>query len=206
MSSKGKIPNLIREALYLISRIPSYGERSAVRFLYSLMKLEKEERLKIASIIREASEKLRYCKECFILTDKEVCDICTDKNRSKRYICVVEESQDAYAIERLGRYSGVYHVLQGRIAPLEGISPEDLTVSELIDRIGKYEVKEVIIATNPNVEGEATANYIADILSKRFRGLKITRISYGVPFGGLIDLSDELSLEKSIENRKESEH
>ncbi len=205
MSSKEKTPELIKEALSLISKIPSYGERSAVRFLYNLLKLDRSERRKVAEVIKEACEKLRSCGECFVITDKDVCDICSDMNRSKRFICVVEESQDAYAIEKLGRYSGVYHVLMGRIAPLEGISPQDLTIEKLFDRIEKHKAKEIILATNPNVEGEATANYIAGLISKRYPYVKVTRISYGLPFGGLIEISDEMSLERSIENRKESE-
>ncbi len=203
MSSKEKIPDIVKEAVNLISKIPSYGERNAVRFLYNLLKLEKKERINIAEVIKEACDKLRNCRECFIVTDKDICDICSDGARSKKFICVVEEAQDAYAIEKLGRYSGVYHILMGRISPLEGISPQDLTIEELIDRIQKYKSKEVIIATNPNVEGEATANYLINLLSKRFPTLRITRISYGLPFGGLIELADEMSLEKSIEKREE---
>ncbi len=203
MSFKDKIPPALREAIDLLSMIPSYGERSAGRFLYNLLKLDKEERIKIAGVIMEAVEKLRNCKECFIVTDKDLCDICGDSKRNKRFICVVEESQDAYAIEKLGRYTGVYHVLLGRISPLEGISPQDLTIDKLLERIEKYNVKEVILATNPNVEGEATANYIGGLILKRFPTVKVTRTSYGLQFGSLIELSDEVSLEKSIENRKE---
>ncbi len=203
MSFKDKIPPALREAIDLLSMIPSYGERSAGRFLYNLLKLKKEEGIKIAGAIMEAVKNLRNCKECFIVTDKDLCDICGDRERSKRFICVVEESQDAYAIEKLGRYTGVYHVLLGRIAPLEGISPQDLTIDKLLERIEKYGVKEVILATNPNVEGEATANYIGGLILKRFPTVKVTRTSYGLQFGSLIELSDEVSLEKSMENRKE---
>jgi recombination protein RecR len=124
-----------------------------------------------------------------------------DPKRSKRFICVVEEPQDAYAIERIERYTGVYHVLGGRIAPLEGISPQDLNIDKLLERIEKNAVKEVIIATNPNLEGEATANYLIKLLKKRFSKLKVSRISHGLQFGSLVELADELSLEKSIEKR-----
>ncbi len=203
MSFKDKIPPSLKKAIDLLSVIPSYGERSAGRFIYSLLKLKKEERIKIAEAIMEAVKNLRNCKECFIVTDKEVCDICADSERNKRFICVVEESQDAYTIEKLGRYTGVYHVLLGRIAPLEGISPQDLTIDKLLERIEKYGVKEVILATNPNVEGEATANYIGGLILKRFPAVKVTRTSYGLQFGSLIELSDEISLEKSMENRRE---
>jgi len=178
------MPPSLREAIDHISRIPSYGERSAGRFLYNLLKLEHGERVKIAKSILKAVEELRNCSECFIVTDKDICDICGDKERNKRFICVVEESQDAYAIERIGRYTGVYHVLMGRIAPLEGISPQDLTIDKLLERI-------------------ETANYIGELILKRFPKVKVTRTSYGLQFGSLIDLSDEMSLERSMENRKE---
>ncbi len=203
MPSKDKIPPYLKKAIDLLSMIPSYGERSAGRFLYNLLKLRREERIKVAEAIMEAVKNLRNCKECFIVTDKDVCDICADGERNKRFICVVEESQDAYAIEKLGRYTGVYHVLLGRIAPLEGVSPQDLTIDKLLERIEKYSVKEIILATNPNVEGEATANYIGGLILKRFPTVKVTRTSYGLQFGSLIELSDEISLEKSIENRRE---
>lgn len=195
-------PKALKEALESITEIPTYGERGASRFMYNLLKLQKEEREKVAKAILEAVEVLRPCKECFLITDRELCPICSDERRSKKFICVVEESQDAYAIERLERYKGVYHVLQGRIAPLEGISAEDLTIDKLMERIERYQPKEVILATNPNVEGEATANYIASLVKRRFPSVKITRTAYGFQFGSLIEFVDEYSLEKSFENRK----
>ncbi len=195
-------PGSLREALDKVTRIPTYGERGAVRLVYNFLKLSKEERLSVVESLREAAESLRPCRECFILTDEEVCRICSDPRRIKRFICVVEESQDAYSIEKLERYRGVYHVLQGRIAPLEGISPEDLTVDKLLERIGKNRAKEVIIATNPNAEGEATANYLIRLIKDRFPKVKVSRVSYGLQFGSIIELADEVSLEKSFENRK----
>ncbi len=196
------LPKPIKEALEKITKIPTYGERGASRLLYNLMKLDLEERRAVVESLREAAESLRPCKECFLLTDADICSVCSDPKRSKRFICVVEESQDAYAIERLERYKGVYHVLGGRIAPLEGISPQDLTVDRLMERVEKNRVREVIIATNPNAEGEATANYLVKLLKSRFASLKVSRVSYGLQFGSLLEFADELSLEKSFENRK----
>ncbi len=196
------IPKSIREALERLIRIPTYGERSAGRFLYNLLKLPVNERLDIVKSLQESAENIRECRECGLYTEEEVCIICRDQRRSKKFICVVEEPQDAFAIERLERYTGVYHVLGGRIAPLEGISPSDLRIESLLERIERYRTKEVILATNPNLEGEATANYIAKLIKKQFPEVKVSRISHGLQFGSLIELADELSLEKSIENRK----
>ncbi len=195
-------PKPLKDCFDNITKIPTYGERGASRFLYNFLKLSKEERLKVVKSLYDLAQTVFPCRECFLLSDSEVCRICSDPKRSKKFICVVEESQDAYAIERLERYRGVYHVLGGRIAPLEGISPQDLTVDALLSRIETYKAKEIIIATNPNAEGEATANYLIKLLGQRFPKLKVTRISYGLQFGTLLEFADELSLEKSFENRK----
>ncbi|MCX8059822.1 MAG: recombination mediator RecR [Aquificaceae bacterium] len=202
MSYEEALPEAIKVALDKLTLLPTYGERSASRFLYNLLKLPVDKRVEVVKALEQAVQTIRPCAECGIHTSAEVCTICSSPKRSKRFICVVEEPQDAFAIEKLERYKGVYHVLGGRIAPLEGISPRDLRIEELIDRVEKYKAKEVILATNPNVEGEATANYIAKLLRKHFPDLKITRISYGLQFGSFVELADELSLEKSMENRK----
>ena len=196
MAFEDVFPEPLKEALDKITLIPSYGERGASRFVYNLLKLEQEKRKEIVESLARAVESLKPCSECYLLTDPK---------RLKKFLCVVEESQDAYAIERLERYRGVYHVLQGRIAPLEGISPQDLTVEKLMERIEKNKVVEVILATNPNAEGEATANYLAKVIRDRFPKVKISRISYGLQFGTLLEFADTLSLEKSIESRKEIE-
>ncbi len=195
-------PQSLREAIDGVIRIPSYGERGASRFIYNLLKLSPQEREEVVNRLLVAVQKLRPCGECYLLSETDPCPVCSNPKRSKRFICVVEESQDAYTIERLERYTGVYHVLGGRIAPLEGVSPQDLTVDKLLERIQENRVKEVIIATNPNVEGEATASYLIKLISSRFPGVKATRVSLGLQFGSLIELSDELSLERSIENRR----
>ncbi len=202
MSYEEKLPVPLKLALEKLTQIPTYGERSAGRFLYNLLKLPLEKRLEVIEALNSVVEKIKPCKECGLYTDQDICKICSDPKRSKKFICVVEESKDAFAIEKLERYSGVYHVLGGRIAPLEGISPKDLNIDSLMERIESYRPKEVILATNPNLEGEATANYLAKLIKKQFPTLKITRISHGMQFGSFIELADELSLEKSIENRK----
>ncbi len=205
MAFEDVFPEPLKEALDKITLIPSYGERGASRFVYNLLKLEQEKRKEIVESLARAVESLKPCSECYLLTDQDPCRVCSDPKRLKKFLCVVEESQDAYAIERLERYRGVYHVLQGRIAPLEGISPQDLTVEKLMERIEKNKVVEVILATNPNAEGEATANYLAKVIRDRFPKVKISRISYGLQFGTLLEFADTLSLEKSIESRKEIE-
>jgi len=194
-------PKVIKEALEGLTKIPTYGERTSSRFVYNFLKLHKEEREKILSNLISLSEEIKTCSECGLISDTDPCRICSDPKRSKKFICVVEESQDAYAIEKLERYTGVYHVLGGRIAPLEGISPQDLNIDKLFERVETYNAKEVIIATNPNLEGEATANYLIKLLKRRFNKLKVSRISHGLQFGSLIELADDLSLEKSIEKR-----
>jgi len=194
-------PKVIKDALEGLTKIPTYGERTSSRFVYNFLKLNKEERERILNSLISLSEEIKTCSECGLISDTDPCRICSDPKRSKKFICVVEESQDAYAIEKLERYTGVYHVLGGRIAPLEGISPQDLNIDKLFERVETYNAKEVIIATNPNLEGEATANYLIKLLRRRFNKLKVSRISHGLQFGSLIELADDLSLEKSIEKR-----
>ncbi len=196
------IPEELEKALKALRKIPGYGERGSTRFFYSLMKLKPAERLEIVKTLAEAVEKLKPCGECGILTTEEVCAICSSPERSKKLITVVEESSDAYAIEKLGRYKGVYHVLGGRISPLEGISAEDLNVEKLLERVEKYRPLEVILATNPNTEGEATASYLASLLKRRFPDLKISRIGYGAAFGTYLELLEDFSLEEAFKKRK----
>lgn len=202
MAYEDVVPKPIRDSLEKLTLIPTYGERGASRFVYNLLKVPIEKRLEILKALQEVVEKIRTCAECGIYTEEEICPICSNPRRSKKFICVVEEPQDAFVIERLERYTGVYHILGGRIAPLEGISPANLKINSLLERIEKYRAKEVILATNPNVEGEATALYLVKLIRKQFPDVKITRISHGLQFGSLIEFADELSLEKSIENRK----
>ncbi|MGC8677850.1 MAG: recombination mediator RecR [Hydrogenobaculum sp.] len=198
MAFEDFIPRNLLKALEDIKHIPGYGEKNASRFVYGFLKLDE---IKKESIVKSLENlfSIRQCKECNILTDQEICAICSNPKRSKKYIAVVEESQDAYKIEKLERFKGVYHILGGRISPLEGIAPEDLSIELLKERIKKYNPKEIIIATNPNPEGEATANYLIRIL--KHYNVKITRIATAIQFGTLIEYVDDLSLEESIERR-----
>ncbi|MFN3870522.1 MAG: recombination mediator RecR [Aquificaceae bacterium] len=202
MSYEDVLPKSIKESLEKLVLLPTYGERAAGRFIYNFLKLPAEKRFEVIKSLEQMAEKIKTCIECGLYTEEEICPICSNPRRSKKFICVVEEPQDAFAIEKLERYAGVYHVLGGRIAPLEGISPNNLRIDSLLERIEKHKAKEIILATNPNVEGEATAFYLSKLIKKQFPSVKITRISQGLQFGSLIEFADELSLEKSIENRK----
>ena len=197
------IPEEIEKTLELLQKIPGYGERGASRFFYSLLKLPPKERTEIVKNLANAVEKLKPCKECGIYTPKEVCDICTSPKRIKKLITVVEESSDAYSIERLGKYKGVYHILGGRISPLEGIGPEDLNIDRLLERVERYQPVEIIIATNPNTEGEATASYLAKVLKGKLPTLKVSRIGFGAAFGSYLDLLEDFQLESLLEERRE---
>jgi len=189
--------------LRLLQKIPGYGERGAARFLYGLLKLPRNERFELVKVLAEAAKNLRPCKECGIYTDREVCEICSSPERSKKLLTVVEESADAYAVERTGKYKGVYHVLGGRISPLEGIGPEDLNVETLFERVERYRPAEVILATNPNAEGEATASYLARELKRRFPELKVSRIGFGAAFGTYLELLEDFTVAEALQNRRE---
>ena len=199
----GYIPKEIERALRELQKIPGYGERGASRLFYNLLKLPQKDKIEIVKTLADAVKKLRLCEECGIYTTKRVCDICSSPERDKKLITVVEESSDAYTIERLGKYRGVYHILGGHIAPLEGIAAEDLNIEKLLERVEKYQPIEVILATNPNTEGEATASYLARVLKKKFPHLRITRIGFGAAFGTYLELLEDFSLSQSFENRKE---
>ncbi len=195
-------PEILKKALESVTQIPTYGERGASRFVYHLLKLDPETRNNILNTLLQASQTLKKCSLCGLISDTDPCRICSSPFRDKKTICVVEESQDAYAIERIEKYKGLYHVLNGRIAPMEGISPQELNIDSLITRIEDLNVREVILATNPNVEGEATANYLLRLLRNKFPKLSITRIAYGAPFGAFLEFLDEVSIDSSLENRK----
>ncbi len=202
MAFEDFFPEILKKALESVTQIPTYGERGAGRFMYNLLKLESEKRNDILNTLLKASENLKKCSLCGLISDGDPCRICNSPIRDKRMICVVEESQDAYAIERIEKYSGLYHVLNGRIAPMEGVTPQELNIDSLISRIESLNVREVILATNPNAEGEATANYLLRLLKKRFPKLSISRVAYGAPFGAFLEFLDDVSIEHSLENRK----
>ncbi len=183
--------------------LPGIGTKTAVRLAYHVLDMDADDARSLASAIVDAKEKIGFCNTCFNLSDRNPCAICASEKRDHGVICVVEQPQDVAAMERSHGFSGVYHVLHGALSPLDGVGPDDLRIKELIARIsssGEGEgVREVIMATNPNVEGEATAMYIAKLL-KPF-GVRVTRIAHGLPVGGDLEYADEVTLAKAMENR-----
>ena len=180
-------------------RLPGVGNKSALRLAYHIIDMPEEELRRLAETLLQAKREIRFCKECFNLTDSDVCEICADTERDHSMICVVEQPQDAMAMERSHGYTGVYHVLHGCLSPLDGIGPENLRIKELLFRLEKEDVKEVILATNSNVEGEATASYLAQLL--RHQPVMVSRIARGLPMGGDLEYADEVTLAKALENR-----
>ena len=180
-------------------RLPGIGNKSALRLAYHIIDMPEADVQRLAETLLQAKRDIRLCKECFNLTDSEICSICEDEKRDHSTICVVEQPQDAVAMERSHGYTGVYHVLHGCLSPLDGIGPEELRIKELLFRLGKDDVKEVILATNSNVEGEATASYLAQLL--RNQPVIVSRIARGLPMGGDLEYADEVTLAKALENR-----
>lgn len=181
--------------------LPGIGKKSAQRLAFHILSRPDEEIADFADSLVDAKQKIRYCNCCKNITDSDVCDICADSTRDATTICVVENARDVLAIERTGEYHGKYHVLHGLISPMDGIGPESLYIKELLVRVGENDVKEVIMATNPTVEGEATALYISKLLKPA--GIKVTRLAYGIPVGGHLEYADEVTLFRAIEGRSE---
>jgi len=181
--------------------LPGIGQKTAVRLAYHVLDMEPSKAKALADAILEAKAKIGYCNTCFNLSDQNPCQICASEKRDHSVICVVEQPQDVAAMERMRDYHGVYHVLHGALSPLEGVGPEQLKIKELLPRVADETVKEVIMATNPNVEGEATAMYIAKLLKPM--GIKVTRLARGLPIGGDLEYADEVTLSKAMENRRE---
>jgi len=181
--------------------LPGIGAKTAVRLAYHVLDMDAGEARALAGAIIEAKEKIGFCNTCFNLSDRNPCAICASAERDHSLICVVEQPQDVAAMERMRDFRGVYHVLHGALSPLEGVGPGDIRIKELLGRLADETVKEVIMATNPNVEGEATAMYIAKLLKPM--GLKVTRIAHGLPVGGDLEYADEVTLSKAMENRRE---
>ena len=183
------------------ARLPGIGMKSAQRLAYHVMSMTDEEAQSFADAIICAHSTVKCCKECQNLTENELCPICSDDLRDHSIICVVETPKDISAFERTNEYKGVYHVLHGLISPLDGVTPDKIRLKELLARISAGEVKEVIMATNPTVEGEATAMYISKLLKPL--GVKVTRLAFGLPIGGSLEFADEVTLFKALENRNE---
>jgi recombination protein RecR len=193
---KGLTENLIER----LSSLPGIGRKTAQRLAYFILALPYEEAISIADAIREVKEKARFCRVCFNITDDELCSICKDGTREHDRICIVEEPSNILAIERSNSYRGVYHVLLGALSPIDVITPERLRLKELEERVKASEIKEIIIATNPNTKGEITAEYIKEMLNPF--GVAITRIAYGLPMGGDIEYADEVTIGKALEGRR----
>lgn len=183
-----------------LEKLPTVGPKTAARLAFYLLSASKEDAQALARAIVEVKEKVRFCSRCFSLTEADPCSICSDERRDASLICVVGEAKDVYAVERTMSYRGRYHVLGGLISPIEGIGVGQLKIQELVDRIGREGVREVIIATNPNAEGESTALYLARLLTPL--GVQVTRLAYGLPIGGDLDYADEITLTRALEGRR----
>jgi len=184
-----------------LGKLPGIGPKSAARLAYYLLRMPEAEARALAEAIIAVKDKTVLCSSCQNITDSDPCTICTSEERDHSIICVVEEPLDILALERTGRYKGLYHVLHGVLSPMDGIGPEDLKIKELLERIKTGSVKEVILATNPNLEGEATAMYIQKLLSPL--GLRLTRLARGLPVGGDLEYADEVTLTHALEGRQE---
>lgn len=183
-----------------LSRLPGIGRKSATRLAFHILKLPVEEAVELADLIREVKEKVRFCSTCFDISETDPCATCTDPRRRRDIICVVEDAMDAAALDKVDGFDGLFHVLGGRLSPLDGIGPDDLKIRELLKRIDD-QVTEVIIATNPNVEGEATALYIAKLVGPL--GPKVTRIARGLPVGSDLEYADTVTLSRALDGRQE---
>jgi recombination protein RecR len=183
-----------------LARLPGIGRKSAARLAFHILKLPREEAYELADAIREVKEKVGFCSVCYNISETDPCRICADPNRDKSLICVVEETADAAALDKVEGFNGLFHVLGGRLSPLDGIGPDDLRIKELLSRITD-EVKEVVIATNPNVEGEATAVYLSKLLKPL--GVKVTRIARGLPVGSDLEYADSVTLARALEGRQD---
>ncbi len=182
-------------------RLPGIGHKTAGRLAYHILSKGDAEAKAFADAIIEAKTKIHYCKCCQNLTDLELCPICTDETRDKSVVCVVEDPRDVMAFERTREYDGMYHVLHGALSPMDGVGPDNLHIKELMSRLADDEVKEIIMATNPTVEGEATASYISRLI--RPMGIKVSRLAYGIPVGGDLEYADEITLSRALMGRNE---
>jgi recombination protein RecR len=189
------VDNLIAQ----LSRLPGVGTRTAQRLAFHLLRVPEEEAIALADAIREVKEKIGFCRECGNLTEQELCTICADTRRDHSVICVVEQPADLLSVERTHEFRGVYHVLGGALSPLDGVEPQHLRIDELVGRVESNGVEEVVLATNPNMTGEATAAYLADRLRDRTR---VTRLASGLPVGGDLEYADEVTLGRALSGRR----
>jgi len=194
-------PESLQRLIRHLSLLPGIGQKTATRLALYLIKDNRELAETLAKSLLEAKEKVRLCKICFNISEDEICEICNDKMRNSHIICVVEGAADQAAIEESKAFKGRYHILHGVLSPLDGIGPEDIRIKELLDRIEREDIIEVIIATNPTTRGEATAIYIAKLISEKRPDINLTRIASGVPFGSDLKYADHMTLERAIINR-----
>jgi recombination protein RecR len=190
------VQNLVAQ----LTRLPGVGQRTAQRLAFHLLRAPEDEALALATAIEEVKERVRFCRECGNLTEDEVCAICLDSRRDHSLICVIEQPADLISVERTAEYRGLYHVLGGALSPIDGVEPADLRIDELVRRVDRNGVQEVVLATNPNMTGEATAAYLADRLRGRAR---VTRLASGLPVGGDLEYADEVTLGRALAGRRE---
>ena len=191
----------IEKLIEAFEKLPSIGNKTAARLAFHMLNATEEETNEFISAITNAKKNLKYCSKCFNITDTDPCVICSNPSRSEELICVVEDVRDVVAMERTHEFKGVYHVLHGSISPMNGIGPDDIKIKELLARIMDGKVKEIVLATNPRVEGEATAMYLSRLIKPL--GVKVTRIAHGIPVGGDLEYTDEVTLSKALEGRRE---
>ena len=196
-------PDPLTKLVEQLQRLPGIGAKSAQRLAFHVLKTPREDVERLAEAMREVKDRVTYCSVCSNITDVDPCFFCTNTGRDPRVICVVEEPENVAAVEKTRDFKGRYHVLMGALSPLQGIGPDDLKVRELLMRVGSGEVQEVILATNPNVEGEATAIYLAKLLKPL--GVRVTRIARGVPMGSDLEYSDQVTLARALEGRRDVE-
>lgn len=197
MNSLKCVANLVKE----LSRLPGIGEKTAQRLAFYILKIPRADAEALASGILEVKEKVKICAICFNITEEDPCHICRDSRRNEGQICVVEEPHDLLAIEKTGAFKGKYHVLQGSLSPLDGRGPGDIRVRELLERIRGNNIEEIIIATNPNNDGETTAHYLTKVMKPL--GIKVTKIAQGIPMGGDLEYTDQVTVGRAIEGRRE---
>ena len=193
----GPISTLIEE----FSKLPGVGRKTAQRLAFHVINMNMNDVEALSKAIVEAKKEIKYCSICYNITDKDPCSMCSNKNRDSSVICVVEDPRDVAAMERTKEFNGQYHVLNGVISPMDGIGPDMIRIKELIQRLGNQDVSEIIMATNPTIEGDATAMYIARLLKPM--GIKVTRIAHGLPVGGDLEYADEVTISKALEGRRE---
>ncbi|MBQ4451631.1 MAG: recombination protein RecR [Clostridia bacterium] len=191
----------IEQLTHQLSRLPGIGRKTAQRLAFHIVSMPEEEVRELAVAIFNGKKKVHFCPVCGNLTDMETCSVCSDPSRDQSIVCVVKDARDVNAMERIRDYNGLYHVLGGVISPMDGVGPDDIRIRELMSRLGSGSIKEVVLATNPDVEGEATASYISRLIKPM--GIRVTRIAHGVPVGGELEYTDEITLMRAFQGRRE---